>query len=178
VGKTRLGKRLAGQLHLPFLYKDGVKELLFDRLGWGSLQWSKLLSLASYDLLFNFLESLLEAGLSSVVEANFKPDEATPKFLELKAKYPFNPFQIQCYAEGQVLLERFRSRAQSSERHPGHMDAQNEGTLRALLLKGRHEPLSIGGSVFEVDMTDLAAIDYAGLLKALKKETGLSPRPN
>ncbi len=173
VGKTTLGKRLAVQLHLPFLYKDGVKERLFDRLGWGSLDWSKLLSLASYDMLFYFLESLLEVGLSSLVEANFKAEEASPKFLELKERYPYIPFQIQCYAEGQVLLERFRARALSADRHPGHLDAQNEDHLRQLLLKGKHEPMMIGGPIFEIDMTDPAAIDYAGLLTALQKKTGL-----
>ena len=33
-GKTTLGRKLAKQLRLPFLSKDGIKEVLFDTLGW------------------------------------------------------------------------------------------------------------------------------------------------
>ena len=32
-GKTTLGRKLAKQLCLPFLSKDGIKEVLFDTLG-------------------------------------------------------------------------------------------------------------------------------------------------
>jgi predicted kinase len=165
-GKTTLARRLAGRLNLPFIYKDGIKELLFNRLGTGDLEWSSLLSLASYDLLYYFAEAQLKAGRSLVVEANFRPEKETAKFLALKEKYEFIPFQIQCHTEGQVLLERFRRRAESSERHPGHLDRSNEPNLQAILLGGRHEPLDIGGSVFEIDTTDFDAIDYEGLFAA------------
>ena len=33
-GKTHLGRFLARELWLPYFSKDGVKELLFDSLGW------------------------------------------------------------------------------------------------------------------------------------------------
>jgi SpoVK/Ycf46/Vps4 family AAA+-type ATPase len=32
-GKTTLGKRIAKELNLPIVHKDGIKELLFDKLG-------------------------------------------------------------------------------------------------------------------------------------------------
>ena len=33
-GKTTLGQRIARELEFPFVNKDNIKELLFDRLGW------------------------------------------------------------------------------------------------------------------------------------------------
>ena len=56
-GKTSIALYLAEKFQLPVVYKDGIKERLFDRLGWKTdRQWSKLLSLASYDLLYYYKE--------------------------------------------------------------------------------------------------------------------------
>jgi hypothetical protein len=38
-----------------------------------------------------------------------------------------------------------------------------------LLLRGRIEPLDIGGALYELDTTDFATIDYAGLYGAITK---------
>jgi predicted kinase len=168
-GKTTLARRLAAELHLPFVYKDGIKELLFDHLGCSDLDQSKLLSRVSYDLMYYFVEAQLQVGGSLVVEGNFKPESETGKFLALKAKYGFIPFQIQCRTDGPVLLERFRKRAASPERHPGHLDSLNETHLSEILARGRHDPLPVGGRIFEIDTTDLDAIDYPGLYAALKE---------
>jgi 2-phosphoglycerate kinase len=40
-GKTTLGRQLAGALSLPFIHKDGIKEILFDVLGWRDRAWSR-----------------------------------------------------------------------------------------------------------------------------------------
>jgi predicted kinase len=169
-GKTTLGRRLAERLGLPFIHKDGIKELLFERLGTGDLAWSSRLSLASYDLLYYFLEAALRSGRPLAVEANFRPERETQKFLELKSRCDFIPIQVLCCTNGEVLLERFRVRAAAGERHPGHLDLQNEPNLLPLLAKGRHEPLEVGGAVLEVDTTDFETIDYAGLYAAVEGE--------
>ena len=44
-GKTSLGIKLVTELKLPFIFKDGIKELLFDSLGWKDRDWSKNLVL-------------------------------------------------------------------------------------------------------------------------------------
>ena len=43
-GKTTLGPWLAKELGLPFVHKDGIKESLFESLGWKDRAWSKQLS--------------------------------------------------------------------------------------------------------------------------------------
>ena len=173
-GKTTLGLRLAADFRLPFIYKDGIKEILFDRLGWKDKQWSKLLSLASYDLLYYFVESLLKSGKSLIVEANFKTQVDTNKFLALKSQSEFVPFQILCRAEPEILLERFRSRAGAPERHPGHIDHLTEGDIRQSLWRGEYQALAIGGQLLELDTTDLAKVNYPGLSIALKSALGIS----
>jgi len=167
-GKTTLGKHIAAELHLPFIHKDGIKELLFDTLGWKDRAWSRSLGAASMTILFHFVEIQLRAGQPFIVESNFAPPLSTTSFLELKEQYDFEPFQIQCQTEGQVLFERFKQRAESGERHPGHVDRVSYEEFKSVLLKGKHEVLDIGGTLFEVDTTDFASIDYKKLLDAIR----------
>jgi predicted kinase len=167
-GKTTLGRRLAADLRLPYFYKDGIKESLFDALGWSDRAWSRRLGVASYDVLFAIIAAELAAGRSLVVESNFSPQYDTPRFLALKRRYGFAPVQVLCSAEGAVVLERFRSRAASAERHPGHVETENLAEFEAVLLQGRLEPLDIGGALLEVETTDFARLDYAVLLQAVR----------
>src|ERR1700712_3623889 len=95
-GKTTLGRHIAKELGWPFVHKDGIKESLFDHLGWSDRAWSKLLGRASSELLYYFAETQLAAGHSFVIESNFDPTFATPRFQALQAQYGFTPIQIYC----------------------------------------------------------------------------------
>ena len=165
-GKSTLAQEIARELKLPMLYKDGIKETLFDTLGWHDREWSKKLGMVTYHLLYYFLEAQLAAGQSLIVESNFGP-AATAEFRRLKEKYPFQPFQVLCRAEGSVLVERYAAR--TGHRHPGHVDQVALEEIKPSLLKGYLDPLEIGGEVVEVETTDLSKIDTTGLLARLKE---------
>jgi predicted kinase len=167
-GKTTLGKRIAKELNLPIVHKDGIKELLFDKLGWNDRAWSKKLGIATYALLYYFLEAQLSAGRSCIVESNFHAEYDTEQFLALKAKYDFEPLQICCVADGEVLFQRFKERATLGERHPGHVETLNLEEFKPALLRGRDEVLEIGGMVIEVDMTDFGRVDYERLVEEIR----------
>lgn len=168
-GKTDLGKRLAKEFNLPYISKDGIKELLFDSLGWKDREWSKKLGLTSYDLLYYFAEAQLEAGKSFIIESNFKAKVGTKKFLDWQKKYDYEPLQIVCKTEGKVLFDRFKKRAESGERHPGHVDHLNYKEFEGALLRAEYEPLDIGGEKFEVDTTNFNKIDYKNIFKKIYK---------
>ena len=103
-GKTTLAQRLAEDLRLPLISKDRIKEILFDTLGWSDREWSRKLGAATMELLYSYMEIELAAGRSFVVECNFRPEHATARFLQLKERYGYEPFQVQCCTEGEVLL--------------------------------------------------------------------------
>jgi predicted kinase len=163
-GKTTLGRTLAARLGMPFLYKDGIKEALFDTLGWSDREWSRRLGVATYALLFHLLELELAAGRSLVVESNFDAQRDGPRFLALRDRYGFRPVQICCVADGVALLERFRSRAATNERHPGHVETPNMAEFESILLRGRLDPLPSGGPIIEVDTTDFANVDIEAIM--------------
>ena len=168
-GKTTLGRRIARQFQLPFLFKDEIKELLFDTLGWKDREWSKKLGAATYDLLYYFLEVELAAGRSLVVESNFSSQFATSRFLALKERYSFDALQILCISDGDVLYERFVQRSENGERHPGHVDHLNYQEFAETLRNGWLEPLEIGGTLIQVDTTDYLQIDYERIYTAVQE---------
>jgi predicted kinase len=166
-GKTTLGKRVAEDLDWPFISKDDIKEILFDHLGWQDRAWSRRLSLASFDILYHILDAQLKAGRPLVIEANFRPPWATQRFQALKRRYNFVPIQIFLTAETAVILERFKQRAASGERHPGHVDEVYIKELRESLEEGVYRPLDIGGHLLELDATDFEAMAYDSLRRRL-----------
>lgn len=167
-GKTTLGRKIAREFRLPFVSRDDIKESLFDSLGVKDREWSKKLGLASYQVLYQFLESLLQAGRSVIFESNFKPEFDDKRFLDLHKKYDFETLQILCRTEGEVLFERFKNRSKSGERHPGHVDDQNCDEFKGRLLNGEHRALNIGGKVLDIDTTDFASIDCESVFSAIK----------
>ena len=168
-GKTTLARRLSADLRLPLIAKDAIKEALFDTLGWSDRAWSRKLGTATIALLYLLLEEQLRAEKPCIVECNFVPDRDTARFLDLQQHYRFTPFQILCETDGPTLYERYCQRAQSSDRHPGHVETHNLEEHRELLLSGHIEPLPIGGTLYQVDTTDFATIDYARRHAALAR---------
>jgi predicted kinase len=167
-GKTTLGKRIAKELDLPIVHKDGIKEILFDTLGWSDRAWSRKLGIATYALLYSFIEAQLSAGGSCIVESNFHAEYDTERFLALKAKYDFEALQICCVADGEVLFQRFKERAASGKRHPGHVETLNLEEFKPGLLRGRDEVMDIGGTAIEVDTTDFDKVDYEELVERVR----------
>jgi predicted kinase len=168
-GKTTVAEALAEGLRLPLIAKDPVKEVLFDALGHGDVEWSKRLGRAVYPLLYHALEQQLRAGRACVLEANFDHAAATDTLAELRARQPFRALQVVCVADPETLLARYRVRA---GRHPGHLDAQRVDDVRDAITAGRWRALDLGGETVEVDTTDWAAVDLEALVECARRWLG------
>lgn len=164
-----LARRLADDLRLPVLHRDGVAEALFDGLDCATYGRPVMIGPASFHLLHYFAAALLTAGQSLIVEGCFYNTElATAEFLTLKQAHDFDPLQIQCYADGNVLLERFLTRANAPDRHIYHRDLAFAERNRDIITQGRFADLAIGGQVIEIETTDVRGYDYAGLLERVR----------
>ena len=174
-GKTTLARRLSASFALPLMTKDTIKKSLFETLGTDCRQsasdraWSKQLGGASMELLYIYVESQLAAGRSCVVEGNFVAAFGTPAFRRLQERYPFLPIQVNCVADPAVLAARFRKRALSGERHPGHHDHLPPDPQLDRPIPGRLQPLDIGGHVIELEMSDFAQLDYDQLCATIRQ---------
>jgi predicted kinase len=158
-GKSTVAEALADGLRLPLIAKDSVKEVLFDALGHGELEWTKRLGTAVYPLLYHVLETQLRAGRSCVVEANFDHHAASERLRRLQERLPFRALQMVCTAPANVLLDRYVARTGS--RHPGHFDELRLDDVREAIAAGRWRALDLGGETIELDTSqpvDLRAL--------------------
>ncbi len=164
-GKTSVAERLAIELNLPLITKDGIKEQLFNSLGWKDRDWSRKLSQASVELLFYFAESQLAVGNSLVVESNFQPDLAAPRLLDMQRRFSALLFQVYCRADTDTLFERYKAR--TGTRHPGHADEQYLAEFQHMLEQTPQVSMDLGCPTMVVDTTEFQKVDYPALLKAV-----------
>ena len=165
-GKTALARNLSEQFQLPMIHKDGIKETLFNALGWTDEKWSRQLSYTSFQVQYYLLGVMLKAGVSCITEGNFDAELATPEFEHLRSKYPFRPIQVLCYGNGETLWQRFEQRSLSNRRHPGHNSSAPEN-YKSRILGGRCAPIDLDAPLIELDTTDFEQLDLTSLHAAI-----------
>jgi predicted kinase len=146
-GKSGLAKDVGWLLAWPVLSNDDINERLADTLGLGNESWSRHLSDASFNVLFEVASNCPDA----VLEANFNPENEGRRISELPGKKA----QIFCNAHFDVLIERVHARVHEGERHPIHEDVMSPGDIETDL-RGQvrlMKPLPIDGPVLQVDAT-------------------------
>lgn len=168
-GKTALAKKFAAKLKLPLVSKDDIKVMLFDVYGWKDREWSKLAGQASYEIMDYFIVEQLRAGHSLIVESPFNPEFANTKFRKWQEAYSVCYMQVYCYADADVIRQRFRERAASDSRHVSSVEGeQGLRDLEDHINRGV-EPLDVGGEVIKIDSTDFSKVDEAGIVERLRE---------
>jgi predicted kinase len=170
-GKTTLSRGIANHLGIPLVSKDEIKEVLFDELGHGDREQGEKLNTPTYKLLNYFVERELSAGHSLVVESPYDDDFPRNIYEQWQVSYRFQCIQVMCYAEPQVLIDRFITRIGAPDRHPGHNDqAALDDFKKSIKNAGKVKPLSLDGEVYELNTTNFAEINTEALLRKLEKQ--------
>ncbi|MFC5452856.1 AAA family ATPase [Paenibacillus aestuarii] len=172
-GKSTLANRLAHDLHVPLFSRDRIYETLFDAMDCPSNGCPPLLAPAAFTMMYASAGTVLAAGQPVMIEGFFgRPEIRSAELLQLQQAYPFEPLQIVCRANGEVLLRRFHERIGSVGRHASHSDLswiEQEGN-KERLLQGDLTPLSIGGTIREIETTTPDSFDYTQLLQEVSAE--------
>ena len=144
-GKSTLGRALAAELQIPLLSKDTIKEALFDALGTGDLEWSQHLGRAAHRVMY-----ALVADLESVVlESHFWRGVSEPDLHALARPL----IQVYCRCPVDVAVERYKRRAISADRHPGHLPDHQSDAVIAQWASIEPEPLELEAPLIEADTT-------------------------
>ncbi len=117
-GKTTLARELAARYRLPLIGKDLIKEPLLDVLGAADAAQSRRLSDASFAVLFGVARALEAAGVSFLLEGNFRPGEHEAPLQE--ALGTAWVAQIVCRAPEAERVTRLAARQSDPLRHVGH----------------------------------------------------------
>lgn len=171
VGKTTLARRLAGDLSLPLISKDDIKETLFDTLGWSDDEvWARQLGIASWHLLYQQAENLLAAGISLITESNFEGRFADARWQAMQQRHSFQIIQLLCWADDTLMTERYLARIADGTRHPGHVDRLHTEEYDPAAMRDQFTFLNLPGPQRAVDTGRLPAQAYAALVAWLQEQ--------
>jgi predicted kinase len=168
-GKTYFSHWLSRQLNLPVLSKDDIKEELFSHFDYSSVEQSKNIGAASFDLLWLWLSKLMPHGQDLIIETAFFAKYSQPKIIDLAQNHNYRIIQIFCHADEQVRHQRYIDRAHGSARHPGHMDKQRlaEFNTRAA---NEYQAMDLPGTLITLDTTSLDDLSYQDVLQQVTQE--------
>lgn len=121
-GKTTIAKPLSTRLAMPLVAKDTVKEFLFDTIGVGDREWSRMLGKVSSEFVYSLADTLLTNGHSVIIESAFETAFAKPVIESFIEKYHPDTFEIYCTTDKETRRKRFIDRNKSGVRHVGHVD--------------------------------------------------------
>jgi len=169
-GKTTLAARLATDLTLPRITKDGIKEALADGLEGVDHELSRALGRASWAVLWHLLELELAARRSVLLEGNFTAADASARLERLAQMYEFAAFQIHCFASADVLYRRCTERI--VQRHHGHADAERFAGVELSDLEEVFDAdryrLDVGSQSLSLDTGSPDSLDYDSVLEAVR----------
>jgi hypothetical protein len=133
-------------------------------------------SAAAHRLMDYVTDETLKIGHSMILEANFKPAIDGERFRRFQDLYDAQVIQVLCWAQGDVLFDRYWAR-HVNDRHPGHVESATREEQRRGLAPGKCEALSIRGQTLEVDTTDFSKVDYPRIFAAVSAATAEAKSP-
>ena len=95
---------------------------------------------------------MLRAGVSCIIEANFRPHLAKDDFAPLLRIAEGR--QVHCSIPEDMVIERYRERSEAGERHPVHVSTGAEAALEEGIEQGDGDPLPLDIPLLEVDTSD------------------------
>lgn len=119
-GKSFFSGYLSGQLGVPCIAKDSIKEVLFDTIGFDSRNEKVRLDDAASDAMLYFTEQLMKSKTVFIVESNFEKKNKS-QIIELINRNGYKCITVCMSGEYDVLYKRLILRNKSLERHPGHI---------------------------------------------------------
>ncbi|NTW46111.1 MAG: AAA family ATPase [Candidatus Moranbacteria bacterium] len=165
-GKSSLAKLIGNGFGLPVFSADSLKEVLFDHIDVPKPKTAerKKIGGASFELLYHIMERCLAAKTVAVCEAHFYPPWSEDRLKRILSEYDAEAFYIHCSADRSVIERRFRERASSAERHPGHRDPEliRNRNFPDLLFESDFRP-ELGIPIHRIDTSDFDSIDFDGL---------------
>lgn len=157
-GKSTLASALSGDLALPLLAKDTIKDALMSVLPVPDVEASRELGRAA---VVAMLAVAAASPVGAVIESNFYRSPA----IEMIRKLPGAVVEIFCRCDSTVAQKRYRDRA--GTRHAGHFDSVRD--FADLWNEEVTEPLAAGWPLLEVDTN--SPVDVAEVTRFIAAAT-------
>lgn len=170
-GKTFLAEAISEKIQLPLISKDGIKELLYDLIddnSQQSVEYSRTLGAASFEITYYTAGQILKAKKSCVIETAWLPKFGEPEIKKLASQYQASIMQIFVTCDETTRKKRFRERAKSN-RHPVHMDHLRLNDTRYFErdVQETFLPMNLPGTTITIDTTRFDSIQIDDIVSKI-----------
>lgn len=165
-GKSTFANILSKKYNIPVMYKDKIKEVLCDSIGFSHREENLKLSIAAVELMIYSFSELATLGIDVILEANFKENELT-KIHAIAKKSGYDVLTLRLTADIDIIYHRFVNRIENENRHPAHISGfDGYDSLKYYIEAGRKQ--ATPGRVLEINADDFDYQSDEGLFSLIK----------
>ncbi len=121
-GKSRFASVLSERYNASMFFKDSIKEVLADTVGFSTPEESRNLSVAAVELMFLICSEFGRLGKNLILEANFRGAELE-KLQQIASDNRYDVLTLVIRGDTAILHRRFLNRMRQENRHPAHLTA-------------------------------------------------------
>ena len=176
-GKSTFAGQLSQRYDTNVFYKDTIKEVLADTIGFRDREENLKLSRATGELMLFLFEGSAKLGKDLILESNFRPVELE-KLHRTAREYGYAVLTVLLRGDAQILHERYLDRSRGGNRHPVHLSTTFEvfEDFREYLLRSRET--AVPGNVLPVDANDFSYQQDGALLRSIDEFFGKQITPD
>ena len=153
-GKSTFGEILAKRYNSAAFYKDKIKEILGDTIGFTNREENVKLSVATMEIMTHIFEETAKTGGDLILEANFKEHEME-RIYTLAKESGYDMLTLVLRADMDIIYKRFVNRIENEDRHPVHLSGfDGYDSLKHYIDRGREEKCF--GKTLEIDANDFS----------------------
>ena len=119
-GKSTFSNILSQRYKVNVFFKDSIKEVLGDTIGFTDRAENKKLSEASMRLMLFIFSEFAKLGKDLILESNFHTEELE-KFHKIARDNNYEVLTIFLYGKVEILHKRYLNRISNENRHPVHL---------------------------------------------------------
>lgn len=124
-GKSTFAEILSKRYQTNVFYKDKIKEVLGDVIGFSNREENLKLSDAAVQLMIRTFEEFAKLEKSLILEANFHKRELQ-QLQDIAKTYDYEVMTLVLEADLHILHERYMNRMKYENRHPVHMSTRQD----------------------------------------------------
>lgn len=138
-GKSTFAEILSKRYGIAVMYKDKIKEVLGDTIGFRDREENLKLSKATMELMTYGFSEAAALGKDLILEANFKEYEMA-RLQKIAEKKGYETLTLVMHADMDIIYKRFVNRIKNENRHPVHLCGfDGYDSLKYYIDKGREQ---------------------------------------
>jgi predicted kinase len=119
-GKSTFADILSKRYDTNVFYKDTIKEVLGDTIGFSNREENLKLSKATMELMIFMFKEFCKIDKNLILEANFRKVDLE-RLHEIAYENGYDVFTLAIHGEVEILHKRYLNRMNNENRHPVHL---------------------------------------------------------